>query len=112
MITVTPAAIEKMRAHLVETKSAVIRIGVRGGGCSGFEYVMNPMKSFDTGATPSDEWNVVVPADGVIIVIDQMSAMYLEGTTIDYVTELMGSGFKFSNPNTKSTCGCGSSFSA
>jgi iron-sulfur cluster insertion protein len=81
-----------------------LRLRVVGGGCSGFSYdlyfdqVSEADKTFDS--------------HGVKLVVDQMSLMYLMGTTVDYVEGLQGAGFKFSNPNTKSTCGCGSSFSA
>ena len=81
-----------------------IRIGVVGGGCSGFQYSMD----FESAAKDGD---VVLEQSGVKLFVDPMSSMYLQGVTIDYVQGLQGAGFKFSNPNAKNTCGCGSSFS-
>ena len=80
-----------------------LRVGLRGGGCAGFQYVLDFTK-----AQPND---FIMKLDNVNVYIDPMSAMHLEGTTIDYVTSLMGMGFKFVNPNATKTCGCGSSFS-
>jgi iron-sulfur cluster assembly protein len=81
-----------------------VRIAVVGGGCSGFSYQM----AFDNGASATDK---VVEFDGLKVFVDQISAQYLKGTEIDYVETLEGSGFKFTNPNMRTTCGCGSSFS-
>ena len=83
---------------------AALRVGVRGGGCSGFQYALE----FESTIRDTDE---VLEFDGLKVAVDQMSAMYLEGVTIDYVETLEASGFKFENPGVKSTCGCGSSFS-
>ena len=80
-----------------------LRVGLRGGGCAGFSYVLD--------FTGPKENDFVMNFDGIIVYLDPMSAMHLEGTTIDYVTGLMESGFKFINPNATKTCGCGSSFS-
>jgi len=80
-----------------------LRVGLRGGGCAGFEYVLD--------FTGPKENDYIMNFDGVKVYLDPMSAMHLEGTKIDYVTSLMGMGFKFINPNAKKTCGCGSSFS-
>jgi iron-sulfur cluster assembly accessory protein len=82
---------------------SVLRVAVVGGGCSGFSYHM----AFDNQENPSDN---VYEFDGVKLVVDQMSEMYLDGVQIDYIESLEGAGFKFNNPNVKSTCGCGSSF--
>ncbi len=81
-----------------------LRVQVKGGGCSGFQYDL----FFDEKPTDMD---LVVESRGVQIFIDPLSAQYLEGTEIDYVEGLSGAGFKFGNPNVKGTCGCGSSFS-
>lgn len=81
-----------------------LRVQVKGGGCSGFQYDL----FFDEKPTDMD---LVVTSRGVQIFIDPLSAQYLEGTEIDYVEGLSGAGFKFGNPNVKGTCGCGSSFS-
>jgi iron-sulfur cluster assembly accessory protein len=80
-----------------------IRIGVIGGGCSGFQYSMDFEKE------PRED-DTTLQQDGIKLYVDPMSAMYLQGVTVDYVVGLQGAGFKFNNPNAKSTCGCGSSF--
>ncbi len=82
-----------------------IRIGVMGGGCSGFQY------SMDFENAPKDG-DVTLEQAGLKLYVDAMSSMYLQGVTVDYVVGLQGAGFKFNNPNAKSTCGCGSSFQA
>ena len=82
-----------------------LRIGVRGGGCSGNSYFME----FCEAESPGDE---VMEAGGVRLVIDLKSAVLLTGTEIDYVEGLMGAGFKFNNPNVRHSCACGESFSA
>ena len=80
-----------------------LRIAVRGGGCSGFEYALD----FENEAREND-W--IYEQNGLTIYVDAVSARYLEGTTIDYVMGMAGAGFKFLNPQAKGTCGCGSSF--
>lgn len=82
-----------------------LRIGVKGGGCSGLSYVLG----FDAGAKPNDR---VMVKEGVTIFIDQKSLFYLSGTVLDYSDGLNGRGFVFNNPQATRTCGCGSSFSA
>jgi iron-sulfur cluster assembly protein len=82
-----------------------LRVGVKGGGCSGFSYTLDLTETI----TEQDEtWN----QHGVEIICDPKSLLYLDGTTVDFKDELMGRGFVFSNPNATSSCGCGSSFSA
>ncbi len=83
--------------------SAGLRVGVVGGGCSGFSYSLQ----FDTSAGMMDK---VFDMDGLKVFVDATSIMYLNGCRVDYVETLEGAGFKFENPNVKSTCGCGSSF--
>ncbi|MGH7313081.1 MAG: HesB/IscA family protein [Candidatus Rokuibacteriota bacterium] len=81
-----------------------LRMGVRGGGCSGMSYALE----FDTEKTANDrEFDI----DGIKVVVDKKSYLYLAGTTLDYVREGLTGGFTFVNPNAKSTCGCGTSFS-
>ena len=80
-----------------------LRLKVQGGGCSGFSYDLY----FDQPQETDRSFDV----KGVKLICDEMSLMYLVGTEIDYVEGLQGAGFKFNNPNVKSTCGCGSSFS-
>ncbi len=81
-----------------------IRVGVQGGGCSGFQYSMD----FENTQRDGD---VVFEQDGVKLYVDPMSSMYLQGVTVDYVVGMQGAGFKFNNPNARNTCGCGQSFS-
>src|SRR5512135_2554520 len=81
-----------------------IRVGVMGGGCSGFQY------SMDFEEDPKDG-DLSFEQDGIKLYVDPMSSMYLQGVTVDYVVGLQGAGFKFNNPNARTTCGCGSSFS-
>jgi iron-sulfur cluster assembly protein len=82
-----------------------LRMGVKGGGCSGMSYLLE----FDTEKGPHDrEYDL----DGVKVVVDKKSYLYLNGTTLDYVQQGLTGGFTFVNPSAKSTCGCGTSFSA
>jgi iron-sulfur cluster assembly accessory protein len=105
-LTLTPVAAEKVleirKAEDIED-SYSLRVKVIGGGCAGFQYDL----FFDEHA----EGDNVFELHGVKLVCDQMSFMYLMGTEIDYVEGLQGAGFKFGNPNTTGSCGCGSSFS-
>jgi iron-sulfur cluster assembly accessory protein len=108
IVTLTDKAIEMVKAALQRESrgpDSALRVGVVGGGCSGFSYTMG----FDTERKPDD---TVIQADGITVVVDAASREYLEGTVLDYVTGLHGSGFKFENPKADRTCGCGSSFSA
>lgn len=107
MITLTPIAAEKVRALLDQrnTPETGLRIGVRGGGCSGNSYYME----FCEAEAPGDE---VLESNGVKLYVDLKSMVLLGGTEIDYVEGLMGAGFKFNNPNVKHSCACGESFSA
>ena len=80
-----------------------LRVGVVGGGCSGFSYSMQ----FENGAGAMDK---TFEFEGLKLYVDATSLMYLQGASVDYIETLEGAGFKFENPNVKSTCGCGSSF--
>jgi len=106
MVSLTPTAIVKVKEIMGMQNPAptALRVAVVGGGCSGFQYHM----AFDNASNGTDR---VFDFDGLKVFVDQMSLMYLGGVQIDYVETLEGSGFKFNNPNVKSTCGCGSSFS-
>ena len=106
MVQLTEVAAGKVKEIMSQQSPApsVLRVAVVGGGCSGFSYHM----AFDNSENPSDN---VYEFEGVKLVVDQMSEMYLDGVQIDYIETLEGAGFKFNNPNVKSTCGCGSSFS-
>ena len=107
MIALTSTAADKVRQLLTGrgTPEIGLRIGVRGGGCSGNSYYME----FCETETPGDE---VVETHGVKLFVDLKSMVLLGGTEIDYVEGLMGAGFKFNNPNVKHNCACGESFSA
>jgi iron-sulfur cluster assembly protein len=87
-----------------EPKPFYLRVGVRGGGCSGFNYTLDLTESVNES---DEQWEQF----GVRVVCDSKSNLYLEGTTIDFKDEIMGRGFVFNNPNATSSCGCGSSFS-
>ena len=106
MVMITPVAAAKVNeirsAEAIEPHMA-LRLRVVGGGCAGFSYDLY----FDE----STEVDRICDIQGVKVVVDEMSLMYLVGTEIDYVEGLQGAGFMFQNPNVKSTCGCGSSFS-
>jgi len=105
-VTLTPSAIAKVR-EIMATQDPIpagLRIGVVGGGCSGFQYSM----SFENQSGMMDK---VFTFDGLKVFVDATSAMYLKDCTVDYVETLEAAGFKFENAAVKSTCGCGSSFS-
>jgi iron-sulfur cluster assembly accessory protein len=106
-VDLTEKAIEMVRSALEETDAEdgeFLRVGVRGGGCAGFQYSLNFTDEID-------DDDVATVAGGVKVVTDTFSAGYLKGTELDYVESLQGAGFKFINPNARRTCGCGSSFS-
>ena len=84
--------------------TAGLRVYVQGGGCGGLQY------GFEIAAAPEDDDEVIVK-DGARLFIDPMSNAYLESSTLNYISDLSGEGFSVDNPNVKSTCGCGSSFS-
>lgn len=105
-IHVTPKAIAKIKqAFAKEGVSGGLRLGVLGGGCSGLSYQFK----FDTRQRPTDK---VFEFDGVKVLVDPKSLLYLHGMTLDYKESLMQSGFVFENPNAQKSCGCGTSFSA
>ncbi len=106
MIQLTETAVGKVSEILSmqDPKPAGLRISVVGGGCSGFSYSM----AFENQPNMLDK---TYNFEGLKVFIDQASMLYLDGAEVDYVETLEGSGFKFSNPQVKSTCGCGSSFS-
>ncbi len=107
MIQLTDKAISKVK-EILETqdpKPGGLRIAVVGGGCSGFSYSM----AFENSPNMLDK---TYDFGGLKVYIDQASMLYLDGAKVDYVETLEGQGFKFDNPNVRSTCGCGSSFQA
>ena len=103
-IVITQAAADEIRKQRDKrgTPNARIRVGVRGGGCTGFTYVFEWADELK----PSDR---EFTCDGVGIVVDPKSLVYLGGMTLDFVRGMMGHGFKFNNPNAKGSCGCGES---
>ncbi len=105
-ITLTAKAVEMVKDAIQKEGLAGwgIRVGVVGGGCSGFQYSMDFEKE-------AKEGDMAFEQDGIRLYVDPMSSMYLQGVTVDYVVGLQGAGFKFTNPNARTTCGCGSSFS-
>jgi iron-sulfur cluster assembly accessory protein len=104
-ISLTTTASSKVKEIMAQQNPVPtgLRIGVVGGGCSGFSYSM----SFENSPGVMDK---VYDFDGLKVYVDATSAMYLNGCVVDYVETLEAAGFKFENPNVKSTCGCGSSF--
>ena len=106
MIEMTPRAVENIRG--IRDKEgdpgAALRVSTSGGGCSGLTYNLK----FDKEIGPLDK---VFESDGVKIIVDAKSYLYLNGMTLDFTEGLNGKGFVFNNPNAKSTCGCGESFS-
>ncbi len=105
-VTVTAKAVKMVNITKEEEgygPSCGLRIAVRGGGCSGFEYALD----FDDEERDTD---LVYEQNGLKVIVDPISARYLAGTEIDYTLGMTGAGFKFNNPNAVGTCGCGSSF--
>lgn len=105
ILTVSSSAIQVIRTLLEQRQipNHALRVFVSGGGCSGMQYGM----AFEETAR---EFDKVVAVDGVRLIVDPTSLMYLQGATIDYVDSLMGGGFRIENPNAASSCGCGHSF--
>ena len=105
VVTLTAKASEKLKEIIAKQgrDDLALRVYVTPGGCSGFSYGM-------TFAEGTEEGDAVVDLDGVKVVVDPMSAMYVKGSEIDFVDALMGGGFALRNPNAVSSCGCGQSF--
>jgi iron-sulfur cluster assembly protein len=106
-VSMTPVAVSRVKELMTAQKldNAFLRMGVRGGGCSGMNYDLQ----FDSELRKHDKQFEV---DGVKVVVDAKSYLYLNGTTLDFVTQGLTGGFTFVNPNAKSSCGCGTSFTA
>lgn len=104
-ITVSERAISQLKRLVAKDgrPDVFLRVGVKGGGCSGLEYVMR----LDVRPTPFD---VEETFDGIRVVCDAKSAVYLNGATLEYTGNLIGGGFQFNNPNAGRSCGCGTSF--
>ncbi|MEO1747680.1 MAG: iron-sulfur cluster insertion protein ErpA [Pseudomonadota bacterium] len=104
-VTVTDACFARVGKILAtETEKTALRVSVEGGGCSGFSY------KFDLVADKNDD-DLVFEKDGATILVDELSLVYMEGSQIDFIDDLMGQSFKISNPNAVASCGCGTSFS-
>jgi iron-sulfur cluster assembly accessory protein len=105
-VSLSEKGAEKVREFLasqtLDTQSAGLRVGVRGGGCSGFQYQL----AFDE----QREGDAVFEHSGLRLLVDNQSLPYVDGSTIDYVDSLQGAGFQVNNPNVVAACGCGSSF--
>jgi iron-sulfur cluster assembly protein len=108
MIQISEGAARKIRTLMAKQgiDEGGLRVGVKGGGCSGLSYTF----AWEKQARLGDE--VFEGPDGARIYVDKKSLLFLNGTVLDYDTNLISQGFVFSNPNAKSTCGCGSSFGA
>jgi iron-sulfur cluster assembly protein len=107
MVTLTDIAAEKVRAFLdsqgeTGAGEAGLRVGVRGGGCSGFQYQL--------ALDEQREDDQVFEYQGIRVIVDPASLQYVDGSEVDYTESLMGSGFQVNNPNVVAACGCGSSF--
>lgn len=105
MITLTENAIGQVKKVIGEQSESYvgIRVGVEGGGCSGFQYTLNLERE-------GREGDDVLQVDGFQLLVDPQSMVYLDGTEIDYVETLQQAGFRFNNPNVTGSCGCGESF--
>ena len=105
-VALTDSGAEKVREFLdsqgLDQESAGLRVGVRGGGCSGFQYQL----AFDE----QRDGDVIFEHSGLRLLVDNQSLPYVDGSTIDYVDSLQGAGFQVNNPNVVAACGCGSSF--
>jgi iron-sulfur cluster assembly accessory protein len=106
-LLLTKKAEDKVKEIMSEQPEpyAGLRIQVVGGGCSGFQYRMGFDKNFN------DQSDTVFEFDGLRVFVDKQSLLYMDGAEVDYVEGLHGAGFKFNNPNSTGSCGCGSSFS-
>lgn len=106
-IMLTPAAVAEVKRHIAEqtdNDGLMLRVGIKGGGCSGLSYHMEFTKV-------AEEFDKTIEFDGLKVVIDAKSLIYMSGTTIDFTKEMLTGGFKFDNPMSSRSCGCGTSFS-
>jgi iron-sulfur cluster assembly accessory protein len=103
-IKLTETAAVEAKNYIKESKEKYLRISVKGGGCSGFEYSLTVGHEYD------EQKDTLSHQHGVDVIVDKKSALYLDGTVLDYFTDISKRGFTFSNPNAVKSCGCGSSF--
>lgn len=104
-ITVSESAARRITEIVAgEPDNTMLRVSVEGGGCSGFQY------KFDLVQTRADD-DLVIERDGAVVVLDPVSCMYMEGSEIDFVDDLIGAAFQIKNPQATASCGCGTSFS-
>jgi iron-sulfur cluster assembly accessory protein len=104
-ISVSDSATKRIAEILADEPTGTkFRIAVSGGGCSGFQYEFNLV-------TDQGDDDLAIEKNGVVVLVDSISQMYLEGAELDYVDELIGAAFKVNNPNATASCGCGTSFS-
>jgi iron-sulfur cluster insertion protein len=103
-VSISASAARRLKAILKGEQSAALRISVKGGGCSGFQY------AFDVERTRADD-DYVATRDGATIIVDPVSLDMLKGAELDFVDDLMGQSFRVKNPNATASCGCGVSFS-
>ena len=103
-IKLTETAAAEAKKFLEDAEEKYLRVGVKGGGCSGFEYSLTVDDEYDS------QKDTLSSQHGVDVVVDKKSSLYLEGTTLDYYSDISKRGFKFDNPNATKSCGCGSSF--
>jgi iron-sulfur cluster assembly accessory protein len=106
MIVLTTKAAEQVKGIINgNPEQKYLRVGVKGGGCSGFQYTLALDETYD------EKKDTLYEVDGLQVVVDRRSGLYLQGVSIDYHEDLMKKGFSFTNPNASGKCGCGSSFS-
>jgi iron-sulfur cluster assembly protein len=103
VITLTPSAEVEVRRLIIEEGKPGLRLGIKGGGCSGLSYMLE--------FTNEEEGDTVIDFDGFKVFLDRKSTIYLSGITLDFQSGLDGRGFVFNNPQASNTCGCGESFS-
>jgi iron-sulfur cluster assembly accessory protein len=103
LVSMSASAARRLSKILSADDGSALRISVKGGGCSGFQY------SFDIEKTRADD-DLVVERDGAVVLVDPVSLEYMKGSELDFVDDLMGQSFKVKNPNAVASCGCGVSF--
>lgn len=103
-IKLTEAAATEAKKFIDDNKEKYLRVSVKGGGCSGFEYALTVDNEYDA------QKDTLCHQHGVDVIVDKKSVLYLDGTILDYYSDISKQGFKFDNPNAVKSCGCGSSF--